>query len=771
MMFLEAEAPLRLTFDGFPKPLRLSLLRRDGALETFAVEGEALQAVRFFPAGAVRDVGGRLTPIPEAADSYAAALDAFEALGRRLQAETPRAALPVESVSRAQGVCFWLQSMPGMTLETWLADHPEAVTEPVAAAFARRLAEALGELHATGIVHGDLSPRAVLIDGGMVRLTGFLVDRRPFFRALRSQHGLVEPGYAPPEAHDGALRHPIGPAADLYAASALIQRLLTGRAPAAATARVAGGAAWPSGAAVPTALRAGIEAGLAPAATARPAGAADWLAGLALGPESEDAPWFDGLMEAPPVTPPPEPEADELAMPPAPGAEPDPFAISVASADAPLTLAREAPARRRLGWWAGGVCLAAFTAAAAVMVAPMLILRPHTAPLTEAPKPVVPLAPAGCQWLTAAGGWRLRCADAPAQGLRLPERFDTQTTARAEAGDPAAMERLGAFYRLRAGEAANADRGAYAYQALGWLQRAAAAADDTRPDTARARDDAALALGQMLAHGEGGRAPDLAAAETRLRQAAAGSRADAVLALGQLLESQAGGDADRLAEARSLYARVAQLGDASVLQREGESGLARIDAAAKPPPVVVAAPAAPPVVQRVGKRIETPVEPKTAPAQKAAASKAPPAKARVVTRAEIPASKTPPSKRAAPVVPPPPKQARVDTGVKPSAVRAAPSTRIPPVVPSPLKPVAKPPPPPVVATPPPRPAVRAWTASAFVKVDPTIDFSLAVEAAGRAACASEGGETLFVQSGDTICPNGVNYCQVRAVATCQGTRP
>jgi hypothetical protein len=133
------------------------------------------------------------------------------------------------------------------------------------------------------------------------------------------------------------------------------------------------------------------------------------------------------------------------------------------------------------------------------------------------------------------------------------------------------MERLGAFYRLRAGETANPDRGAYAYQALDWLQRAAAIADDGRPETARARDDASLALGQMLAHGEGGRAPDPAAAEARLRQAAAGSRADAVLALGQFLESQAGGDADRLAEARGLYARVAQLGDASALQREGRA--------------------------------------------------------------------------------------------------------------------------------------------------------------------------------------------------------
>ena len=749
MTFLHAEAPLRLKVDGFRKPLRLRPLRRDGTLETFAVEGETLEAVRFFPAGAVREGGGRLTAIPEAVDDYAAALDAFEALGRRLQARAPRAALRVEAVSRSAGGCFWLQSPPGQTLETWLGDHPEAVTESVVAAFARRLAEALEELHAAGFVHGDLSPRAALIDGGEVRLTGFMVDRRPFFRALRNQHGLVEPGYAPPEAHDGALRHPIGPAADLYAASALLQRLLTGRAPPAANlaARVAGDNAWPNGVAVSAALRAGIDAGLAPAATARPTSAVAWLAGLGLGPEPEAALWFDGLRKAPPVIPPPEPEAQALVVPLPPAAEPGPFKTSLGDAEAPLMLAREAPARRRFGRWAGAVGLVAVVAAA--LVAPKLVPRPQTPPRADAPKAVAPPAPAGCQWLSADGGWRLRCADAPAQGLRLPERFDAQTTARAAAGEPAAMERLGAFYRLRASETANADRGAYAYQALEWLQRAAATPDDGRPDTARARDDAALALGQMLAHGEGGRAPDPTAAETRLRQAAAGSRADAVLALGQLLESQAGGDADRLAEARGLYARVAQLGDASVLQREGERGLARVDAAAKPPPVAIEARPTPPIEERAEKPLEARAAEKPVRAQEAVTPKTKPS----------------------------PIKARGETGPKPPAVKAGPSKRAAPAIRKPPKPATTPPRRPVATAPAPapapapRPALRTWTASAFVKVDPTMNFSPLLEVAGRAACASDGGETLSVRSGDTLCPNGVNYCQVRAVATCQGTRP
>lgn len=744
MTSLQTETSLRLKVDGFRKPLRLRSLRRDGSLETFAVEGEALEAVRFVPPGAMQESDGQLTPIPEAAAVYAAALNAFEALGRKLQTTAPRAAVRVEAVVRAAGGCFWLQAATGPTLETWLADHPAPVVEPIVTAFARRLAEALTELHEAGLVHGDLSPRNVMIDGGEVRLTGFMVDRRPFFRALRSQQGLVEPGYAPPEAHDGALRHPIGPAADLYAASAILQRLLTGGTPPAANAasRVVSSSRWPDDIPVSPGLRVGIEAGLAPAARARPADAKAWLNGLDLGPAALNARWFEGQETAPLVlsppeaalTPDPEPDSDPLHVPLRPIGHPDLF--EAPPAEAPLMLARSNPARRRLGWWVGGGAITAVAIAAVALVAPTLDLRHRAPPSAAAPKAVIPVAPTGCQWLSAAGGWRLRCPDASAQGLRLPERFDAQTTARAAAGEPASMERLGAFYRLRAGETANPDRGAYAYQALGWLQRAADTPDDGKPDTARARDDAALALGQMLARGEGGRAPDPAAAEDRLRQAAAGSRADAVLALGQLLEARAGGVPEALTEARGLYARVAQLGDGSILQREAERGLARIDAAAKPLPVETPARPEPPVEEKAPPPARKP-EPKPVPTTPAAKAATKP-----------PVATVEPPKRAIPVVRSTPKPAAATPPARPSP---APRAQIPP--------------------PAPRPALRTWTASTFIKVDPTTNFSPALELAGRAACDSEGGETLSVRAGDTICPNGVNYCQVRAVATCQGARP
>jgi hypothetical protein len=150
MTFLHAEAPLRLKVDGFGKSLRLRPLRREGALESFAVEGQALEAVRFMPAGAVREAGGRLTAIPDAADAYAKALDDSRPSDAAAGHGAARG-LTVEAVVRAASGCFWLQPPGGQTLETWLADHPGPVAEPVVAAFARGLARALEELHAAGV--------------------------------------------------------------------------------------------------------------------------------------------------------------------------------------------------------------------------------------------------------------------------------------------------------------------------------------------------------------------------------------------------------------------------------------------------------------------------------------------------------------------------------------------------------------------------------------------------------------------------------------------
>lgn len=106
------------------------------------------------------------------------------------------------------------------------------LTPPQVLRIAQDLSDALAALHARGLAHLDIAPDTVSIAGGHVELTDFAVDNRPFMALLETQEGLVRPGYSPIEHHDASMAEPLGPPADVYGASALLFRLVTGRDPA-----------------------------------------------------------------------------------------------------------------------------------------------------------------------------------------------------------------------------------------------------------------------------------------------------------------------------------------------------------------------------------------------------------------------------------------------------------------------------------------------------------------------------------------------------------
>lgn len=93
------------------------------------------------------------------------------------------------------------------------------------------LADALAMLHARGITHLDICPDTVSIAAGWLELSDFAVDNRAFMSLLGTQDGLVRPGYSGIEHYDAGLADPLGPPADIHAASALLHRLIEGRAP------------------------------------------------------------------------------------------------------------------------------------------------------------------------------------------------------------------------------------------------------------------------------------------------------------------------------------------------------------------------------------------------------------------------------------------------------------------------------------------------------------------------------------------------------------
>lgn len=183
--------------------------------------------------------------------------------------------------------------------------------------FARDLAAALAEVHARGLAHLDVSSDTVSIASGAVQLTDFAVDDRRFLPLLESQEGLVRPGYSPIELHDGTLAEPLGPRADVYAASALVFRLITGRDPAPWQER------WRDPDALelpeldpyPPVFLAAIRQGMAIEPEQRFADASSWLA--AMGPPP--APPIAPLRRDIPPEPAPEPAPPMAApLPPPP---------------------------------------------------------------------------------------------------------------------------------------------------------------------------------------------------------------------------------------------------------------------------------------------------------------------------------------------------------------------------------------------------------------------------------------------------------------------
>lgn len=121
-----------------------------------------------------------------------------------------------------------------------IADHVEQHgpwTAEALMALARRVAEALGAAHRAGVVHRDVSPNNVLVDGsGVAALSDFGLARVDG-RHTASATGMIGTfGFAAPEVVQGQVA---GPRSDLYGLGAVLYQAATGTAPFAAPTPVA----------------------------------------------------------------------------------------------------------------------------------------------------------------------------------------------------------------------------------------------------------------------------------------------------------------------------------------------------------------------------------------------------------------------------------------------------------------------------------------------------------------------------------------------------
>lgn len=166
-------------------------------------------------------------PSPRFAEEQVA-LDALDAeLGALTQLDRAGAAAPrVHARSRdAEGEYLVTSFVSGVPLSEL---SPAAMPPP--GTLARRLFEALADVHEAGVVHGDPSPdnvmihaeKAVLVDFGLARLADRDDPERP--REVRGTVDYVAPEVARGETHATF-------ASDVFSLAAVLHRVLTGSSP------------------------------------------------------------------------------------------------------------------------------------------------------------------------------------------------------------------------------------------------------------------------------------------------------------------------------------------------------------------------------------------------------------------------------------------------------------------------------------------------------------------------------------------------------------
>lgn len=245
------------------------------------------------PGVTARAADGTLEPAdPRFAEAWRDGAARFIELGRQLSRIVHPGVAPIwQAEAGPKGDAWWIGAPAGTPIAGALSGGPARAPEAVLR-FAQELAAALAEVHARGLVHLDIGPDTVSVTGGHVQLADFTVDNRGFMPLLQSPDGLVRPGFSPIELYDGSRAEPLGPPADIYAASALVYTLITGRPPAPWQERfrdpsVSQLADRPDYA---PALIAAVRQGLAIEPEDRPRDGTEWLAAISGTPITRAAP-------------------------------------------------------------------------------------------------------------------------------------------------------------------------------------------------------------------------------------------------------------------------------------------------------------------------------------------------------------------------------------------------------------------------------------------------------------------------------------------------
>jgi WD40 repeat protein len=158
-------------------------------------------------------------------------LDRFEREARTIAKLEHVHILPVHDYGHHEGVPYLvMRYVEGGTLADLLKEHPDGLPLEETVRLTSQIASALDYAHRAGVIHRDVKPSNVLLDGtNNALLTDFGIAKI-VEATVGSTGGIVgTPDYMSPE--QGVSRKELTPATDVYSLGVVLYQMLTGRLP------------------------------------------------------------------------------------------------------------------------------------------------------------------------------------------------------------------------------------------------------------------------------------------------------------------------------------------------------------------------------------------------------------------------------------------------------------------------------------------------------------------------------------------------------------
>jgi serine/threonine protein kinase len=251
---------------------------------------------------------------PTDPETFSWALDRFIQEGRALASCHHPNVVNVADVFEANQTAYMVLGYEeGRSLKSWLDRLGRPPTQGEIDAILAPLLDALGYVHAQGLLHRDIAPDNIMIrSDGKPCLIDFGSARQAVAARSQVMSALVKSGYSPPEQYTSTGRMQ-GPWSDIYAMGATLYRMVTGTTLPDSTDRSIEDAVRPVRETIPDpgAYRAsfldGIDKALAFHYSKRPQSIDEWRGIL-----------FDGAASPAEATPAPPPSSAISPSPPAP---------------------------------------------------------------------------------------------------------------------------------------------------------------------------------------------------------------------------------------------------------------------------------------------------------------------------------------------------------------------------------------------------------------------------------------------------------------------